>query len=82
MPKGKEFTHRIKIFDSIWPKVELEEKLLEIRFNDRGYQKGDFVKYLTEDGLHERDGLYQITYVHSGLGMKEGFVVFSTLKVG
>ena len=54
-----------------------------------GYQKGDRLKFkVVEDGssfhkalhgLFEKE--YEITYVHSGLGMKEGYVALAIKEV-
>ena len=81
--------HEIKIYESYADAVLSGEKTFEIRNNDRGYQKGDRLKfYVTEDGslLHKSlHGLfekeYEITYVHSGLGLKEGYVALAIKAV-
>lgn len=81
--------HEVKIYESYADAVLSGEKTFEIRNNDRGYQKGDRLKfYVTEDGssfhkavhgLFEKE--YEITYVHSGLGMKEGYVALAIKAV-
>lgn len=57
------------------------KKKVELRFNDRDYQKGDtllFKKYgFTEVSKHE----FEITHIHSGLGMREGYVALSVSEV-
>lgn len=81
--------HKVKIYESYADAVLSGEKTFEIRNNDRGYQKGDRLKfYVTENGgvLHKAlHGLfekeYEITYVHSGLGMKEGYVALAIKAV-
>ena len=77
--------HKVKIHESYADAVLSGEKNFEIRYNDRGYQKGDRLKfYVTEDGssfhipshgLFEKE--YEITYVHSGLGMADGYVALA-----
>ena len=58
------------------------EKTFEIRENDEGYQKGDVIQFRVmdsqymENSFHMLNGkLYEITYVLSGWGLKEGYVV-------
>lgn len=62
-------------------------KNFEVRFNDKGYNAGDQVKFKVYDGAyhmnkHALDGrIYDITYVHSGLGVKRDYVVFGIRAV-
>lgn len=80
-------THYIKIDNSYADAVLEGRKNFEVRLNDRGYNSGDYVCFLVmENGFrnftHKLDGeVYRITYVHSGLGLKEGYVVFGIEKV-
>lgn len=78
--------HEVKIYESYADAVLSGEKTFEIRNNDRWYQKGDRLKFkVVEDGhpmfaalshdLNEKE--YEITYVHSGLGLKEGYVALA-----
>ena len=75
-------THEIKIVKSYADAIVDGRKKFEVRLNDRGYNAGDKVKFLVrEDGFENYDHplyecIYDITYVHSGLGMKENYVVF------
>ena len=81
--------HEVKIYESYAYAVLSGEKTFEIRDNDRGYQKGDHLRFEVKDdrGLHGilthglNDKEYEITYVHSGLGMKEGYVALAIQKV-
>jgi len=77
-------THNIKIRESFAKAVYLGIKTFEVRKNDRGYQKGDTVKFTV---LYDSDGCemidhplskieYKITYVLSGWGIEDGYVVF------
>ena len=74
--------HNLKILIDFAGSIAVGNKLFEIRENDRGYQKGDFVKFkaINKYGIEIRHAinnmLFQITYVMSGYGIKEGFVVF------
>ena len=76
-------THRIKIRESFAEAIYDGRKTFEVRKNDRGYQAGDRIQFVV---LHDSDGLemlthplmeqeYEITYVLSGWGIKDGFVV-------
>lgn len=82
--------HKVRIRESYADAVLSGEKTFEIRHNDRGYQKGDYLKFAVEDdksirkipthGLNDKE--YEITYVHSGLGLKEGYVALAIVLVG
>lgn len=73
--------HIIKLQKPYCDAVLSGDKTFEVRYNDRGYQKGDYVVFKPMDGLvyhphqieHKK---YVITYVHSGLGLEKDFVVF------
>lgn len=77
-------THRIKIRESFADAVYRGDKTFEVRKNDRGYNRGDLVEFTV---LYDADGCenmghplgkipYEITYVLSGCGIKEDYVVF------
>ena len=75
--------HEIKIREEFADAVLRGEKNFEIRENDRGYQKGDLVRFKVVDKTGERkfyhtlnDVFFEITYVLSGWGLKENYVVF------
>lgn len=81
-------THEIKILESFADAVVSGEKTFEVRENDRGYQKGDLIKFEVKDShgftvhghkLAERH--YEITYVLSGWGLKDGWVVFGIREI-
>ena len=76
-------THEIKIDKSYADAIVDGRKKFEVRLNDRGYNAGDKVKFIVmDDNYFENyshplnECIYDITYVHSGLGMKENYVVF------
>lgn len=81
--------HEVKICESYADAVLSKEKNFEIRFNDRGYQKGDRLKFtVTDDNGYQRifahrlnDKEYEITYVHSGLGMANNYVALAIKAV-
>lgn len=85
-------THKIKIKESFADAVYRGEKTFEIRYNDRGYQKGDLVEFIVvsdSEGLtpktkkHPLMGMtFVIDYVLSGWGLQDGYVVFSIRPVG
>ena len=73
-----EMEHAIKIKTEYLLRIISKEKTFEVRLNDRDYQVGDILHFeeireddLCKDYSHRR----KITYVHNGLGMKEGYVV-------
>ena len=80
-------THYIKIFERFADAVADGKKPFEVRLNDRGYNAGDRVvftvitKYETPMPHPLNDKDYEITYVHSGLGLKEGYVVFGIKEI-
>ena len=76
--------HKIKIKESFADAVYRGDKTFEVRNNDRGYQKGDTVKFTV---LYDSDGCemishplkgkqYEITYVLNGWGIEPGYCVF------
>ena len=80
-------THELKILECYADAKLAGDKLFEIRDNrDRGFQKGDLVKYTVVGDIgikytHElNDKLYEITYV-TNYGQKDGYVVFGEKEV-
>lgn len=74
--------HVLKIEDAYYDAKIEGIKLFEIRFNDRGFQKGDTVSYTRNNPpFWERDGIWEITYV-TAYNQKDNFVVFGENKVG
>ena len=73
--------HNLKILNDFAEAVLMGDKTFEIRKNDRGYQKGDYIKFqaIDEKGTPNRhfinDKLYLITFVMNGWGIKNGYVV-------
>lgn len=73
--------HKLKIDDFYYDQIIGGDKNFEVRYNDRGYQKDDHIQFLEEDGAFGREGLWKINYVHSGLGLKEMFVVLAIERI-
>lgn len=76
-------THTLKILDTFAEAVLMGDKSFEIRENDRGFQKGDHIKFqpVGKDGLPIRHAIsekeYKIIYVLSGWGLKDGYVALA-----
>ena len=79
-------THSIKILEPYATAIVEGRKTFEVRYNDRGYNCGDFVRFkVLVDGIEMphplRDMKFRITYVHSGLGLEKDYVVFGIERV-
>lgn len=86
-------THKIKLLHHFCDDVLSGEKCFEIRENDRGYQKGDHVKFIpydphaiavnnsSVDNHPIKDKEYEITYVLNGWGLENGYVAFGIKEV-
>ena len=86
--------HDLKIREEFANHVVDGSKTFEIRENDRGFQPGDLVRFKVVDPdtfiftsgdnphiSHEIENyLYKITYVISGWGLKDGYVVFGITR--
>lgn len=79
--------HKIKIEKSYADAIIEGRKNFEVRYNDRGYNAGDLVCFTVIDSdkkviRHELSNFfYRIIYVHSGLGLQEGYVVFGIEQI-
>lgn len=81
--------HKVKICESYANAVLSGDRTFDVRLNDRGYQKGDILKFivkednsmydLPEHGLNGKE--YEITHVHSWLGLEKNYVVMSIKPV-
>ena len=80
-------THHIKLNIEFCDAVKSGDKCFEVRKNDRGYQKGDHIVFIPVDqiGTHMYHSIvekeYVITYVLSGWGIENGYVVFGIKEV-
>lgn len=81
--------HELKLRAEFADAVEDGTKNFEIRVNDRGFQKGDLVQFkvISALGTHMsmywelEEKIYEITYVLSGWGLKDGYVAFGIKEV-
>ena len=78
--------HGIKLLETFADAVLEGRKNFEVRENDRGYQRGDMVRFIVVDKTGKRvkhpleSEIFVITYVLSGWGIRDGFVVFGISK--
>lgn len=75
-------THNIKINKEYADSVLNGDKTFEVRYNDRGYQKGDYVIFNVVDKHGEinhelNNKRYVITYVLTGFGLQSDWCVFA-----
>lgn len=72
-------THKLKIQDRFYEAIEAGFKTFEVRKDDRGFKRGDFVEFTTLDGK-PREGRWLIDYklTHEDFpdGVPEGYCVF------
>lgn len=79
--------HELPLKEYFCDDVLSGNKNFEVRKNDRGYQKGDRIKFIPFSGIglhfnHPIEtALYEITYVLNGWGIENEFVVFGIKKV-
>lgn len=67
--------HKLKIERRYYEAVNSGDKLCEIRYNDRDYQKGDKIAFLGDNKT------YEVTHVlHYPEGLRDGWVVLSIKK--
>lgn len=80
-------THELKLDINFCDDVLSGRKNFEIRYNDRGYQTGDHIRFtpVDEDDIEEYHKVwqkeYEITYVLAGWGLKDNYVVFGIKEV-
>lgn len=73
--------HNLKLEIAFCTAVYHGNKNFEVRKNDRGFQKGDTIRFIpVENGLVTTHPIeqkrYEITYVLNGWGIENGYVVF------
>lgn len=74
--------HKIKLNKEFCDAVLERRKTFEIRFNDRGYQTGDYIQFIPFQNGYEihhpiKDKAYEITYVLNGWGLQDGYVALA-----
>lgn len=78
--------HSLKILCGFADDVLDGNKPFEIRYNDRNYQKDDFIKFSVIDAGGKRlrhslnNELFKITYVLDGWGLEKGYVALGLVK--
>ena len=76
--------HKLKIDVEYFDSVECGDKPFEIRYNDRGYQKGDVVELHTHHGIYRDTSrpilCAEISYV-TAFQQKDGWVVLGLKNV-
>lgn len=73
--------HELKIEKQYLDNLVSGRKKAEVRINDRDYQLGDEIKFTDHSELTAEHYYFTVTHVHSGLGLRENYVVLS-LEVG
>ena len=80
--------NKVKILNDFADSIVAGDKTFEIRENDRGFQKGDFIKFQATDriGISNyshliNNKLYEITYVLNEWGIKNGYVALAIKEV-
>lgn len=80
-------THEIKLNIHYADAVLSGEKCFEIRYNDRGYQRGDRVVFMPVDDLGKfaphpvANEVYEITYLVHGYGLESGWCAFGIKRL-
>ena len=78
--------HSLKILCGFADDVLDGNKPFEIRYNDRNYQKDDFIKFSVIDAGGKRlrhslnNELFKITYVLDGWGLEKGYVALGLVR--
>lgn len=76
--------HKLKTLPEYFHAVWAEEKLFEVRYNDRDFQKGDLLQlqeYIPEF-YTGREVLAEVTYIlNDEVYCKEGYVIMSLLII-
>ncbi len=82
--------HVVKLNLEYCDAVESGDKNFEIRFNDRAYQKGDYIEFRAMENVNGEyvacyhpvsDKIFIITYVLPYYGLKEGYVALGIKEV-
>lgn len=85
--EGHKMIHLLKLREDFAPAIEAGIKPFEIRYNDRGYQKGDQIIFHTidKDGQRTPSSIekktFEVTYVLSGWGLKEDYVALGIKEI-
>ena len=74
--------HELKIGREYLKNLVAGRKKAEVRYNDRDYQVNDTLVFNhcgVEDGEYEF--VFGVTHVHSGLGLADGYVMLSVVRI-
>ena len=79
-------THYLKIKENYLDRLVKGIKTAEIRYNDRDYQVGDYLQFRNPSdditvGSADVYIYFKILHVHSGLGLADGYVCMSIMRV-
>ena len=69
--------HDLKIEENYLDNLISGAKKSEVRLNDRDYQKGDLLAFKKYNLDNVTEFLFEVTHIHSGLGMQGSYVVLS-----
>ena len=75
--------HHLKIQENYLRRLLSGLKKSEIRLNDRDYQLNDILKFDNPDrevGKPDFWYFFQITHIHSGIGLEPNYVVLSVAQ--
>ena len=78
-------THDLKIWPEFFQPLLSGEKPFELRKDDRGFRAGDTLllkEWTQRGGYTGREVTAMVTYVLSGFGLKDGWVVMAIKPVG
>ena len=81
-------THHIKLNHNYADAVLSGQKNFEVRYNDRGYQRGDKVQFTVVDDCKIRmthplnEKIFIITYLVHGYGLEKDWCVFGIKRLG
>lgn len=73
--------HRLKIKEEYLDNLVSGLKKVEIRLNDRDYQKGDLLLFKDYRNAEVIEYQFQISHIHSGLGMERNYIALSITKI-
>jgi ASC-1-like (ASCH) protein len=73
--------HKLKIDPQYLDNLISGRKKVEIRVNDRDYQLGDILEFIDYRDIELKYYRFDVTHIHSGLGMKENHVALSVKKI-
>jgi ASC-1-like (ASCH) protein len=73
--------HKLKIQKEYLDGLTSGRKKCEIRINDRDYQRGDVLQFYDYSKTEPVEHLFEVTHIHSGLGMDRNYVVLSVSEL-